>query len=46
VSVNGKPVSSVEVVRPMAQAAGRGGTVALLVQRDGIRQFLPLRLPR
>jgi serine protease Do len=46
VSVNGKPVSSVEVFRAMAQAAGRGGTVALLVQRDGIRQFLPLRLPR
>jgi len=27
-------------------AAGRGATVALLVQRDGNRQFVPLRLPR
>jgi hypothetical protein len=28
------------------QAAGKGATVALLVQRDGIRQFVPLRVPR
>jgi len=32
--------------RAALQAAGKGASVALLVQRDGTRQFLPLRLPR
>jgi hypothetical protein len=27
-------------------AAGKGATVALFVQREGVRQFLALRLPR
>ena len=45
-TVNGKAVSSAEAFAAVLQAAGKGGTVALLVQRDGVRQFLPLRLPR
>ena len=45
-SVNGKTVSSAEVFRAVLAAAGKGATVALLVQRDGARQFVPLRLPR
>jgi serine protease Do len=45
-SVNGKSVSSPEVFRALLHAAGKGATVALLVQRDGIRQFVPLRVPR
>jgi serine protease Do len=46
VSVNGKPVSSEEGFRAAVQAAGKGAIVALLVQHDGVRQFLALRLPR
>jgi serine protease Do len=45
-SVNGKTVSSAEAFGAALQAAGKGATVALLVQRDGVRQFVPLRLPR
>jgi serine protease Do len=45
-SVNGRSVSSPEVFRALLHAAGKGTTVALLVQRDGIRQFVPLRVPR
>jgi serine protease Do len=45
-SVNGRSVSSPEVFRALLQAAGKGATVALLVQREGIRQFVPLRVPR
>jgi serine protease Do len=45
-SVNGKGVASTEVFRALLNAAGKGATVALLVQRDGNRQFVPLRLPR
>ena len=45
-SVNGKTVSSADGFRNALGAAGKGGTVALLVQRDGARQFLPMRLPR
>jgi serine protease Do len=45
-SVNGKTVASADVFRAMLYAAGKGETVALLVQRDGNRQFVPLRLPR
>jgi serine protease Do len=45
-SVNGRAVASPEVFRAMLHAAGKGATVALLVQRDGNRQFVPLRLPR
>ena len=45
-SVNGKTVSSAEVFAAVLQTAGKGATVALLVQREGARQFVPLRLPR
>jgi serine protease Do len=45
-SVNGRTVSSAEAFAAELQAAGKGASVALLVQRDGVRQFLPLRLPR
>jgi serine protease Do len=45
-SVNGRSASSVEVFGALLNAAGKGATVALLVQRDGLRQFVPLRLPR
>jgi serine protease Do len=45
-SVNGKAVASPDVFRAVLHAAGKGATVALLVQRDGNRQFVPLRLPR
>jgi serine protease Do len=45
-AVNGKTVSSAEAFAASLQAAGKGGTVALLVLRDGVRQFVPLRLPR
>ena len=45
-SVNGRSVASVETFSALLGAAGKGATVALLVQRDGNRQFLPLRLPR
>jgi serine protease Do len=46
VSVNGRSVPSAEVFRALVNAAGPGATVALLVQRDGQRQFMPLRVPR
>ena len=45
-SVSGKPVFTPETFRALVNAAGKGATVALLVQRDGIRQFVPLRVPR
>jgi serine protease Do len=45
-SVNGKSVASTEVFRALLNAAGKGATVALLVQRDGSRQFVALRTPR
>ena len=45
-SVNGKPVSSAEGFRALLAAAGKGTTVALLIQRESNRQFLPLRVPR
>lgn len=45
-SVNGKAVSTAEGFRTQLAAAGKGTTVALLVQREGNRQFLPLRVPR
>ena len=46
VSVNGKRVPSAEVFRALLHAAGPGATVALLLQRDGVREFVPLRVPR
>jgi serine protease Do len=46
VSVNGKPVSSADGFRAQLAAAGKGATVALLLLREGNRQFLPLRVPR
>ena len=45
-SVNGTTVSRPEVFFALLQAAGKGATVALLVQRDGLREFVPLRVPR
>ena len=45
-SVNGTAVSSAEAFRALLTAAGKGATVALLVQRDEARHFLPLRVPR
>jgi serine protease Do len=45
-SVNGKAVASVPAFGAALAAAGKGATVALLVHREGNRQFLPLRVPR
>jgi serine protease Do len=45
-SVNGKSVATMAEFHRLAESAGRGATLALLVQREGIRQFVPLRLPR
>jgi serine protease Do len=45
-SVNGGAVSSPEVFFALLQGAAKGTTVALLVQRDGVREFVPLRVPR
>jgi serine protease Do len=45
-SVNGKSVSSPQEFNRVLEDAGKGAAVALLVQRDAGRQFLPLRLPR
>jgi serine protease Do len=45
-SLNGRNVSTLQEFQQLVAAAGSGATVALLVQRDRIRQFLPLRLPR
>jgi serine protease Do len=45
-SVNGAPVFAPPEFHRLLERAGKGATVALLVQREGVRQFLPLRLPR
>jgi serine protease Do len=45
-SINGRTVSTPQEFQGQLQSAGKGATVALLVQRDGSRQFVPLRLPR
>jgi serine protease Do len=45
-SLNGRNVSTPQEFHKLAAAAGNGATVALLVQREGVRQFLALRLPR
>jgi serine protease Do len=45
-SLNGKSVSTPQDFQQLVAAAGQDATVALLVQRDGVRQFVPLRLPR
>jgi serine protease Do len=45
-SVNGAPASSPLEFHRLLESAGKGATVALLVQREDARQFLPLRLPR
>ncbi|MEW6120384.1 MAG: DegQ family serine endoprotease [Pseudomonadota bacterium] len=42
VSVNGKPVDSVEAVKRILDTAGK--SVALLVQRNGQRIFVPVRI--
>jgi serine protease Do len=41
VAVNGKPVDSVEAVKRILDQAGK--SVALLVQRNGQRIFVPVR---
>jgi len=41
-SLNGTPVSSVEQLRQLVGKAGKN--VALLVQRDGEKIFVPLNL--
>ena len=46
VSVNGRNVSTLQEFQKLVVSAGKGATVALLVQREGVRQFLALRLPR
>jgi serine protease Do len=45
-SLNGRSLATLQDFQQLVAAAGRGATVALLVQREGERQFLPLRLPR
>ena len=45
-SLNGAGVERRKASSPCSQRAGKGATVALLVQRDGLREFLPLRVPR
>ena len=45
-SVNGAPVSAALEFQRLVERAGGGATVALLVQREGTRQFVALRLPR
>jgi serine protease Do len=45
-SVNGAAVATLQEFQRLLERAGKGATVALLVQREGIRQFLPLRVPR
>ena len=45
-SVNGRSVASTEAFHAALQSAGKGAAVALLVQRESVRRFLPLRLPR
>jgi serine protease Do len=42
-AVNGKPAASVEKFREAVASAGK--VVALLIQRDGDKSFLPIRLP-
>ena len=44
-SVNARPVLTVEAFQSHIDAAGAGAMVALLVQRDFSRSFLALRLP-
>jgi serine protease Do len=45
-SLNGRNVSTPQEFHKLVAAAGKGASVALLVQREGVRQFVPLRLPR
>jgi serine protease Do len=45
-SLNGTRLSTPQDFQRLVASAGRGATIALLVQRDGNRLFLPLRLPR
>jgi serine protease Do len=42
-AVNGKPASSVEKFREAVASAGK--VVALLIQREGDKSFVPIRLP-
>jgi serine protease Do len=45
VSVNGEPVASVAEFNQRIERAGKGATVALLVQRAGGRLFVALQVP-
>jgi serine protease Do len=45
-SVSGRSVATMAEFSRAVESAGPGATVALLVQREGMRQFLALRLPR
>jgi serine protease Do len=45
VSVNGRAVDTPYAFNEALAAAGKGASVALLVQREGARSFLALRLP-
>ncbi|HET7365491.1 MAG TPA: trypsin-like peptidase domain-containing protein [Burkholderiales bacterium] len=44
-AVNGVPVATPYAFHERVRAAGKGASVALLVQRDGARSFVALRLP-
>jgi serine protease Do len=43
--LNGRPVASLREFDEQIERAGRGATVALLVQRDGARSYVALPLP-
>jgi S1-C subfamily serine protease len=43
--VNGEAVSTTEQFAAALRTAGKGATVALLVLRAGVREFVPLRVP-
>ena len=45
ISVNGTPVATPYALHERLRAAGKGAAVALLLQRDGARSFVALRLP-
>lgn len=45
VSLNGTPVATPSAMYEYLRAAGKGAAVALLLQRDGARSFVALRLP-
>ena len=44
-SVNARPVATPHALHEDLRAAGKGAAVALLIQREGARSFIALRLP-